>query len=74
MGEFLEFRKNESHPLLKAAYIDSAVFLGDDQLKALTQLKSKDEMVGEIIGLLQSPGRRLKDGLYRRIHADAMPP
>ena len=58
-----EFRKNESHPLLKAAYIDSAVFLGDDQLKALTQLKSKDEMVGEIIGLLQSPGRRLASHL-----------
>ena len=58
-----EFRKTESHPLLKAAYIDSSVFIGDDQLKALTELKSKEEMVGEIIGLLQSPGRRLASQL-----------
>jgi large subunit ribosomal protein L10 len=54
-----EFRKTEERPILKAAYIDSAVFLGDEQLKTLTQLKTKDEMVGEIIGLLQSPARRL---------------
>jgi len=58
-----EFRKTEARPLLKAAYIDTAVFLGDEQLKALTQLKSKDEMVGEIIGLLQSPARRLASQL-----------
>jgi large subunit ribosomal protein L10 len=54
-----EFRKTESHPLLKAAYIDSSVFVGDDQIAALTKLKSKEEMVGVIIGMLQSPGRRL---------------
>lgn len=54
-----EFRKSEARPLLKAAYIDSSVYVGDDQLKALTQMKSKEEMIGEIIGLLQSPGRRL---------------
>ena len=54
-----EFRKTEERPLLKAAYIDTAVFLGDEQLKALTQLKSRDEMIGEIIGLLQSPARTL---------------
>lgn len=54
-----EFRKSEERPLLKAAYIDSAVFIGDEQLKALTQLKSKDEMIGEIIGLLQSPMKRV---------------
>lgn len=58
-----EFRKSEERPLLKAAYIDSAVFLGDDQLKTLTQLKTKEEMVGEIIGLLQSPARRLASQL-----------
>jgi large subunit ribosomal protein L10 len=54
-----EFRKTEERPLLKAAYIDSSVYVGDDQLVMLTKLKSKDEMIGEIIGLLQSPGRRL---------------
>lgn len=58
-----EFRKSEERPLLKAAYIDTSVYLGDDQLKALTQLKSKEEMVGEIIGLLQSPGRRIASQL-----------
>ncbi len=54
-----EFRKNEARPLLKAAYIDSSVYIGDEQLATLVKLKSKEEMVGEIIGLLQSPGRRL---------------
>lgn len=54
-----EFRKTEERPILKAAYIDTSVFIGDDQLSALTKLKSKEEMVGEIIGLLQSPARRL---------------
>ncbi len=54
-----EFRKTEARPLLKAAYIDSSIFIGDEQLSILVKLKSKEEMVGEIIGLLQSPGRRL---------------
>ena len=54
-----EFRKSDDRPILKAAYIDSEVFLGDDQLKMLTKLKTKEELVGEIIGLLQSPARTL---------------
>mgnify|MGYP000845375282 CR=1 FL=1 len=54
-----EFRKTEARPLLKAAYIDSSVFIGDEQLAALTKLKSKEEMIGEIIGLLQSPAKRI---------------
>lgn len=54
-----EFRKTEEKPLLKAAYIDSSVYVGDEQLAVLTKLKSKEEMIGEIIGLLQSPARRL---------------
>lgn len=58
-----EFRKTNDRPLLKAAYIDSSVYVGDEQLKPLTKLKSKEEMVGEIIGLLQSPGRRLASQL-----------
>jgi large subunit ribosomal protein L10 len=58
-----EFRKDGDRPLLKAAYIDSSVYVGDDQLKVLTKLKSKEEMVGEIIGLLQSPGRRIASQL-----------
>lgn len=58
-----EFRKTSERPILKAAYIDSSVFIGDDQLKALVSLKSKDELVGEIIGLLQSPARTLASQL-----------
>ncbi|MBK8192761.1 MAG: 50S ribosomal protein L10 [Lewinellaceae bacterium] len=54
-----EFRKTEARPLLKAAYIDSSVFIGDEQLAVLTKLKSKEEVVGDIIGLLQSPAKRL---------------
>ncbi len=58
-----EFRKTEERPLLKAAYIDSSVFIGDEQLAALVKLKSKEEMVGEIIGLLQSPSKRIASQL-----------
>lgn len=50
-----EYRKSHDKPVLKAAYIDSAVFIGDEQIKKLSKLKSKEELIGEIIGLLQSP-------------------
>ncbi len=51
-----EFRKGgKGKPEIKAAYIDSAIYLGDDQLAALVALKSKEELLGELIGLLQSP-------------------
>lgn len=51
-----EFRgKKGERPILKAAYIDSSIFLGDEQLDALASLKSKEELLGEVIGLLQSP-------------------
>ena len=50
-----EFRKDHERPVLKAAYIDSDVFYGDDQVEALRTLKTKDEILGEIIGLLESP-------------------
>lgn len=51
-----EFRgKKDTIPSIKAAYIDSAIYIGDDQLEALSTIKSKEEMLGEIIGLLQSP-------------------
>ncbi len=55
------FRKanNGEKPLLKAAFINGDVFAGDNQLKALTQIKSKNELIGEVIGLLQSPAKRV---------------
>ena len=54
-----EFRKKNDKPILKGAYIDEAVFLGDDQLSMLSSIKSKDEVIGEIIGLLQSPAKNV---------------
>ncbi|MDR3272256.1 MAG: 50S ribosomal protein L10 [Flavobacteriaceae bacterium] len=56
-------RKKSDKPILKAAWIDSAVFVGDDQLDALANLKSKEELVGEIIGLLQSPIKNVVSAL-----------
>jgi len=50
-----EFRKDGEKPVLKAAYIDTDVFVGDDQLKALKALKSKEELIADIIYLLESP-------------------
>ncbi len=50
-----EFRKNFERPILKAAYIDTDVYIGDDELETLVNLKSKEELIGEVIGLLQSP-------------------
>lgn len=52
-----------ARPLLKAAYIESAIFVGDDQLDVLASLKSKEELVGEIIGLLQSPVKNVVSAL-----------
>ncbi len=50
-----DFRKKNAKPALKAAYIDSDIFLGDESLAALLVIKSKEEMIGEVITLLQSP-------------------
>jgi len=54
------FRKTtKGRPVLKAALIGTDVFTGDDQLKALTNIKTKNELIGEVIGLLQSPAKRV---------------
>ena len=58
-----EFRKKSDKPLLKGAFIHQAVFIGDNQLDALIALKSKEEVVGEIIGLLQSPAKNVISAL-----------
>ena len=59
-----ELRKGkEEKPVLKAAYVDSAVFIGDNQLDALVNLKSREELIGEIIGLLQSPAKNVISAL-----------
>ena len=58
-----EFRKKSNKPLLKGAYIQESIYVGDDQLDNLVDLKSKDELVGEIIGLLQSPAKNVISAL-----------
>ena len=58
-----ELRKSGPKPILKGAYIESSVYLGDDQIEALVNLKSKDELIGEVIGLLQSPAKNVISAL-----------
>lgn len=62
------FRKenNNEKPLLKAAFINGDIFVGNDQLKALTQIKTKNELIGEVIGLLQSPIQRVLGALQNK--------
>ncbi|MDG0974625.1 MAG: 50S ribosomal protein L10 [Crocinitomicaceae bacterium] len=58
-----DFRKKNAKPILKGAYIEESIYVGDDQLDALESIKSKDELIGEIIGLLQSPAKNVVSGL-----------
>lgn len=58
-----DFRKGGEKPLLKAAFIDSDVILGDKNLDMLSKLKSKDELIGDILGLLQSPAKNVVSAL-----------
>lgn len=58
-----EFRKKSEKPLLKGAYIEDAIFLGDNQLDMLVAIKSREELIGDIIGLLQSPAKNVISGL-----------
>jgi large subunit ribosomal protein L10 len=57
------FRKKSEKPFLKGAYIEEAVYIGDDQLDMLVDIKSKEELIGEIIGLLQSPAKNVVSAL-----------
>ena len=61
-----EFRKKDSKPALKAAYVEENVYMGDNQLDVLASLKSKNEMIGDIIMLLQSPIKRVIGGLENK--------
>ncbi len=58
-----EFRKKSDRPLLKGAYVEESIYVGDEQLDALVDIKSKDELIGEIIGLLQSPAKNVISAL-----------
>lgn len=61
-----DFRKAGTKPALKAAYVEDMIFMGDEQLDALVGLKSKNELIGEVIGLLQSPIRRVLGALENK--------
>jgi large subunit ribosomal protein L10 len=58
-----EFRKKSDKPLLKAAFVEETPYIGDNQLDALASIKSKNEMIGDIIGLLQSPAKNVISAL-----------
>jgi len=58
-----EFRKKSKKPLLKGALVEEAIYIGDDQLDALVNIKSKEEVIGDIITLLQSPAKNVISAL-----------
>ncbi|AJW63692.1 MULTISPECIES: 50S ribosomal protein L10 [Elizabethkingia] len=60
------FRKNAEKPALKSAYLQETFYIGDNQLSALANIKSREEMIGEIIGLLQSPIQRVVSALQNK--------
>ena len=58
-----EFRKTCDKPVLKAAYVEGCVYVGDNQLEALCNIKSREELIGDIVGLLQSPAKNVISAL-----------
>jgi large subunit ribosomal protein L10 len=58
-----EVRRTEEKPVLKAAYVEESFYVGDNQLDALISIKTKNEVIGEIIGLLQSPAQNVVSAL-----------
>ncbi len=58
-----EFRKSHEKPVLKAAFVEESVYMGDEQLDALASLKSKEELIGDVIMLLQSPVKNVLSAL-----------
>lgn len=58
-----EFRKKSDRPLLKGAYIEESIYVGDNQLDTLVNIKSKEELIGEIITILQSPAKNVISAL-----------
>jgi large subunit ribosomal protein L10 len=57
------FRKKFEKPVLKGAYIEEAIYIGDDQIDILESIKSKEELIGEVITLLQSPAKNVISAL-----------
>lgn len=61
-----DFRKKDAKPALKAAYVEDMIFIGDDKLEALASLKSKNELIADVVMLLQSPIKRILGGLENK--------
>lgn len=57
------FRKKSDKPLLKGAFIEEAIYIGDEQLDVLVDIKSREELIGDIVGLLQSPAKNVVSAL-----------
>jgi len=57
------FRKRSEKPILKGAYVEESIYVGDDQVDMLSNLKSKDELIGDVLVLLQSPVKTVLSGL-----------
>jgi len=66
-----EFRKGDKKPALKAAYVEQMVFMGDDQLDTVASLKSKNELIADVIALLKSPIQRVIGGLTNKSEKEA---
>ncbi|MFO7655699.1 MAG: 50S ribosomal protein L10 [Bacteroidales bacterium] len=58
-----EFRKTSDKPVLKAAYVEESIYIGDNQLDALASIKTKEELIGDVIAMLQSPARNVLSAL-----------
>ena len=58
-----EFRKKSDKPVLKGAFVEESIYVGDDQLDMLVNIKSKEELIGDIITLLQSPAKNVISAL-----------
>lgn len=58
-----DFRKKGAKPVLKGAYLDNNIYIGDNQLETLLNYKSKEDLIGELIGLLQSPAKNVISAL-----------
>lgn len=61
-----DFRKKDEKPALKSAFVQETFYVGDNNLDALVSIKSREEMIGEIIGLLQSPIQRVVSALQNK--------
>jgi large subunit ribosomal protein L10 len=58
-----EFRKTSDRPVLKAAYVEECAYVGDNQLDTLVNIKSREELIADVVALLQSPARNVISGL-----------